>query len=75
MENEYVIAYTYKGQRRYERICARGPEEAKDLFRGRHTERIDSCALAKYSTQRWKKPLKWLLFLVFFRIILQCEVA
>ena len=52
MENEYVIAYTYKGQRRYERICARGPEEAKDLFRGRHTERIDSCALAKYSTQR-----------------------
>ena len=51
-ENEYVIAYTYKGQRRYERIIARSPTEAQDLFKGRHTERIDSCALAKYSTQK-----------------------
>ena len=51
-ENEYVIAYTYKGQRRFEHIFARTPEEAKDLFRGRHTEHIDSCVLAKYSTDR-----------------------
>ena len=51
-ENEYVIAYTYKGQRRYERIFARTPGEAQDLFRGRHTEHIDSCILAKYSSQK-----------------------
>ena len=47
--NEYVIAYSWRGQRHYEHICARTPEEAKDLFRGRHTERIESCVLAKYS--------------------------
>ena len=47
--NEYVIAYTYKGQRRYEHIFARNPEEAKDLFKGRHTEHIESCVLKKYS--------------------------
>ena len=51
-ENEYVIAYTWRGQRRYEHIFARNPEEAKDLFRGRHTERIESVALAKYSTHK-----------------------
>ena len=51
-ENEYVIAYTYKGQRRFEHIFARTPEEAKDLFRGRHLEHIDSCVLAKYSTHK-----------------------
>ncbi len=51
-ENEYVIAYMYKGQRRYERIFARTPGEAQDLFRGRHTEHIDSCILAKYSSQK-----------------------
>ena len=51
-ENEYVIAYTYKGQRRFEHIFARNPEEAKDLFRGRHSEHIDSCELAKYSMDR-----------------------
>lgn len=50
--NEYVIAYTWKGQRRYEHIFARSPEEAKDIFRGRHIERIDSVALAKYSTHK-----------------------
>lgn len=51
-ENEYVIAYSYKGQRRFEHIFARTPEEAKDLFRGRHTEHIDSCVLAKYSLHK-----------------------
>ena len=51
-ENEYVIAYTYKGQRRFEHIFARTPEEAKDLFRGRHVEHIDSCVLAKYSLHK-----------------------
>jgi hypothetical protein len=51
-ENEYVIAYTYKGSRRFEHIFARNPEEAKDLFRGRHTEHIDSCMLAKYSIDK-----------------------
>ena len=50
--NEYVIAYTYKGQRKYEHIFAMRPEEAKDLFRGRHKEPIDSCILAKYSTHK-----------------------
>ena len=49
---EYVIAYTYKGQRRYEHIQAIHPEEAKDLFRGRHKEPIGSCILAKYSTHK-----------------------
>ena len=39
-ENEYVIAYTYKGQRRFEHIFARTPGEAQDLFRGRHSEHI-----------------------------------
>ena len=53
-ENEYVIAYSYKGQRRFEHIFARNPEEAKDLFRGRHSEHIDSVALAKYSMDRRK---------------------
>ena len=53
-ENEYVIAYSYKGQRRYEHIYARSPEEAKDLFRGRHIECIESVALAKYSTHKLK---------------------
>ena len=47
--NEYVITYSWRGSRRYERITARNPEEAKDLFKGRHTERIESCILAKYS--------------------------
>ena len=51
-ENEYVIAYSYRGQRRYEHIFARTPQEAKDLFRGRHSEPIESCILAKYSTDR-----------------------
>ena len=51
-ENEYVIAYSYKGSRRWEHIFARSPEEAKDIFRGRHTERIESVALAKYSTHK-----------------------
>ena len=53
--NEYVIAYSYKEQRRYEHIFARTPDEAKDLFRGRHTENIESCALAKYSTHKIDK--------------------
>ena len=48
-ENEYVIAYPWRGQRRFEHIFARNPEEAKDLFRGRHTEHIDSVALANAS--------------------------
>lgn len=51
-ENEYVIAYSYKGQRRYEHIFARTPDEAKDLFRGRHIEPIESCLLAKYSIDK-----------------------
>lgn len=51
-ENEYVIAYTYKGQRRFEHIFARTPGEAQDLFRGRHSEHIDSCVLAKYSIDK-----------------------
>ena len=51
-QKEYVIAYMYKGQRRYEHIFAMYPEEAKDLFRGRHSEPIDSCILAKYSTHK-----------------------
>ena len=51
-ENEYVIAYTYRGQRRFEHIWARTPQEAKDLFAGRHGEHIDSCILAKYSTHK-----------------------
>ena len=50
--NEYVIAYSYKGQRRYEHIFARTPDEAKDLFRYRHPEPIESCVLAKYSTDK-----------------------
>ena len=48
-ENEYVIAYTYKGQRRYMHIKARTPGEAQDIFRGMHTEHIESCILKKYS--------------------------
>ena len=40
---EYVIAYTYKGQRRYERIRARTPEEAKDIFKRTHAEPIVNC--------------------------------
>ena len=51
-ENEYVIAYSYHEQRRYEHIFARTPQEAKDLFKGRHNEPIDSCVLAKYSTHK-----------------------
>ena len=51
-ENEYVIAYSYKGQRRFEHIFARTPGEAQDLFKGRHTEHIDSCVLAKYSIDK-----------------------
>ncbi len=51
-ENEYVIAYSYHGQRRYEHIFARIPQEAKDLFKGRYNEPIDSCILAKYSTHK-----------------------
>ncbi|MCF0117244.1 MAG: hypothetical protein HUJ61_04255 [Bacilli bacterium] len=47
--NEYVIAYTYKGQRRYEHIRARTPDEAKDIFRRTHTEPIESCVLAQFS--------------------------
>ena len=44
-ENEYVIAYSYHGQRRYEHIFARTPQEAKDLFKGRHSEPIESCII------------------------------
>ncbi|MBQ9266479.1 MAG: hypothetical protein IJ186_05425 [Bacilli bacterium] len=50
--NEYVITYNYKGQRRTEHIFAMSPEEAKDLFKGRHSEPISSCILAKYSTDK-----------------------
>ena len=60
-ENEYVIAYTYKGQRRFEHIFARTPGEAQDLFKGRHSEHIDSCVLAKYSTHKRQLSLLYLL--------------
>lgn len=46
---EYVIAYTYKGQRRYEHIKAKTPDEVKDIFRRTHEEKIESCVLAQYS--------------------------
>ena len=47
--NEYVIAYTFRGQRRYEHIFAKTPDEAKYIFKRTHTENIESCILAKFS--------------------------
>ena len=49
---EFVIAYSYRGQRRYEHIFAMSSDEAKEKFKRNHSEPIESCVLDQYSTDR-----------------------